>query len=447
MPRFAIRHALDTSNTVRGVLSAKQDGTLVAYEPAQCAGTPFIVAEAFALGHPLGYVTAMMRNDTFEELACDPQILAAIEAAEPPAPRPRGRRSRGGSVSPETVEAVDAGPAATAEASPAAADQPPDASALEPGWVLDQLGEVSGQPRDTVERFVSAVHHVVDALVTDDVLVVAFPLVVGRAGCPVWQRFRYLVKGDWNGSLDVFDASSAEIAEALSLPADLVERYPTAGTGAILIRTAELLGRTADFDLPGVFALLQAWLDTYELPGAGLRAYRVQPAGRERHFEDWLVQNLHVLADHGYPVRLADQGRDGIAARQVAVHGRRSIADLVCVLTEDTPEMREGDVLVVENKTTAVDVGVADQLARYVDLLRTSTARRVHGLVIADGLTVDAGRALAERGFGYLSLAQIGYRDHLRASAGLPTWDPDATAAAYPGTLLDDPFLEGIAGR
>jgi hypothetical protein len=66
----------------------------------------------------------------------------------------------------------------------------------------------------------------------------------------------------------------------------------------------------------------------------------------------------------------------------------------------------------------------------------------VHGLVIADGLTVDAGRAIAERGFGYLSLTQIGYRDHLRASAAPTTWDPDATAVAYPGSLLDGSFLE-----
>lgn len=449
MPKFAIRHAMDTSNIVQGVLSAKLDGTLVAYEPGTRERAPFIVAEALALGHPLGYVKAMMRNHTFEELACDPQTLAAIEAAEPPAPQPSRRgRSRRGAFSPEEMMSNGGAHHILADDSPLPAALTPPTSPtapagdLEPSWVLDRLVEVSRERRGSVEEFISAVHHVVDSLVTDDVLVVAFPLVVGRVGCPVWERFRYLVKGEWEGTLDVFDASSAEIAEALALPVDVVEQYPTAGVGAILIRTAEELGRTADSELPGLYTLLQAWLDTYELPGSGLRAYRVQPAGRERHFEDWLVQNLPVLSDHDYPVRLADPSRDGMPGRQVAVHGRRSIADLVGVLTADTPEMRKSDLLVVENKTTAVGPEVADQLARYVDLLRATTKRPVHGLVIADGLTVDAGRAIAERGFGYLSLAQIGYRDHLRASAAPTTWDPDGTAVAYPGGLLDGSFLE-----
>lgn len=61
-----------------------------------------------------------------------------------------------------------------------------------------------------------------------------------------------------------------------------------------------------------------------------------------------------------------------------------------------------------------------------------TTDRPIRGLLIADGLTVDAGRALVERGFGYLSLAAIGYRQHLRTLTQEPPFDPDATTVDYP---------------
>lgn len=266
-------------------------------------------------------------------------------------------------------------------------------------------------------------------------MVIAYPLLVVRVGCPVWERFRYLVKGDWDGSLDVFDGPSDEVAHALTLPVSLVEQYPTAGYGTVLVRTANVLGFSSRGEQRALDRVLTAWVETYQWPNLEVRSYKVQPAGRESRFEEWLIQELGVLGEHGYPVRLAERNRDGMVGRQVAVDGRRSIADLICVVEQDTPEMHAGDLLVIENKATAVDSRAVDQLARYVDLLGASSHTAVHGLLIADGLTVDAGRALSERGFGYLSLSSLGYRDFLRTAAVGREWDRDTTSVAYPGVL------------
>jgi hypothetical protein len=423
---------MDMSMATGDVLSAKQDGTLVAYDPVDEGTLPTVIGEAYALGRPLGYVMAMMRNYRFEELDTDPEVLAFIESVEPPMGdlRPRPRIPRLSDLLQMGGEAGAAGVGA-APRPDELRDRLP-----EPDWVMEQVRQKSGEAEGQVVRILSAAHDVVDDLVTDDVLVVAFPLIVGRPGCPVWERVRYLVKGDWDASLDVFDGSVEDVARAASLPVEIARRYPTAGLGTIILETAEQLGIESEGDgLRRVFGVLQAWVDTYELPAGGLRPYVVRPAGLERTFEDWLVGNLHVLADHGFALRPADSERDGVAGRQVAVHGRRSIADLVCVSTIDTPEMREGDLLVVENKTTSVDARAVDQLARYVDLLASSTDRAVHGLLIADGLTVDAGRALSEREFSYLSLAAIGYRQYVRTAGLEQVADPDGTAVPYPSAL------------
>ena len=312
---------------------------------------------------------------------------------------------------------------------------PPRALWPEPAWVIEQVADRSGQTQDASREFILAAHHVVDSLVTDDYLVVAFPLIVGRAGCPVWERFRYVVKGEWPHSLDLFDGPREELAKALSLPESLLERYPTAGLGTILVDTADLLARTTDAEVRLLNEMLMAWIDTYQLEGPRLRSYQVQPAGRERAFEDWLIQHMDVLHGHGYSVRLADKDRDGVTGRQVPLDGRRSVADLVCVVKAPASELLDGDLLVVENKATAVDSRAVDQLARYVDLLGASTHIPVHGLLIADGLSVDAGRALSERGFGYLSLASVGYRDYLRSTPARRKWDGDATSVMYPTEL------------
>ncbi len=51
--------------------------------------------------------------------------------------------------------------------------------------------------------------------------------------------------------------------------------------------------------------VLHSWIDSF----ADGRVYRVGPAGLERDFEKWLVEQLDRLADVGYPLRLEQRGR------------------------------------------------------------------------------------------------------------------------------------------
>ena len=111
------------------------------YEPAEGAATPFIIRKALGLGHPFGYVTAMMRRHSFEELAAtDAATLAAIEAAERPTPRRAAGRTR---------ELLASRSQATA--APVEIVDEPSVDRLEPACVVDRVPEASGQPRDRVE--------------------------------------------------------------------------------------------------------------------------------------------------------------------------------------------------------------------------------------------------------------------------------------------------------
>ena len=119
---------------------------------------------------------------------------------------------------------------------------------------------------------------------------------------------------------------------------------------------------------------------------------------------------------------------------------RRSVPDLVCRFTENCEEGHADDWLVVENKATAVGQAALHQLSRYVDLpARVGAEReRVHGLLLADGDSVNLRRGLEEAGLDYLSLTAVGYRDHLRGLTGfVRESDPDATSIPHPESHRD----------
>ena len=73
---------------------------------------------------------------------------------------------------------------------------------------------------------------------------------------------------------------------------------------------------------------------------------------------------------------------------------------------------------------------------QVVDLLPTKAnvgSARVHGLLLADGISVNLRRGLLGRGFGYLSLSVLGYRDALRRDTSVPRErDADETSVPYP---------------
>ena len=95
---------------------------------------------------------------------------------------------------------------------------------------------------------------------------------------------------------------------------------------------------------------------------------------------------------------------DGVRGQQhMFVDGRR--ADLLLRFTADCEKGAADDWLVLENKTTAVGIGALDQLALSVDWLRAECRPgAVHGMLIADGLSLEVERGLRERSFDYQSM-------------------------------------------
>ena len=127
---------------------------------------------------------------------------------------------------------------------------------------------------------------------------------------------------------------------------------------------------------------------------------------------------------------------DGIRGQQhMFVDGRR--ADLLMRFTADCEKGAADDWLVVEAKTTAVGIGALDQLAMSVDWLRAeSRPGEVHGMLIADGLSLEVERGLRERRFAYHSTTALGYRRWVRFHSPLqPEPTRDATSINYPQNL------------
>lgn len=320
-----------------------------------------------------------------------------------------------------------------------------DDNPREPGWVVQRLEAVSDLSGDDVARFVSAIHDVADDLVTDDVTIIAPPVVLARQHCPVWERVRFVVKDEsWTPPEDFMDAAPEDLAVSLSLPLEVVERYPVVGTTTLLVHLLDELG-VPDSAAKPYSLLLQEWLDTYgKGDGRRARQYRITPAGREDAFETWLESHLEVLEAAGCPVRLATAEADGLVGRQPRLTSRLR-PDLICRFTRDEGQYVAGDWLVIENKCTAVGEMAETQLARYVDTLRQQgVAGGVHGLLIADGRTIGLERALRERGFGYLSLTSLGYRTHIRgAPAANRVYDADTGSAPYVTTVPLDSDDDG----
>lgn len=313
------------------------------------------------------------------------------------------------------------------------------ADGLEPAWVIGAIAHRTGEPLRVVHRFLESAHHVVDLLVTDDVTIMAYPLIIARSDCPVWERIRTLLKDDAWVPPKAWDADLEEVAAALRLPIHMLEKYPLASDGQIIggiFKDQDL--RDGD-EQEQCVRLYEGWLDTYETKRGSVRSYRVTPVGREDTFEDWLIENLDKLSEAGLPVRLATLQEDGIRGRQPQL-AKDSRADLVCRFSRDEGAYQRGDWLVIENKATAVGSPVAQQLSRYVDWLRhQGYPGSVHGLLIADGISINLTRALRERGHAYLSLAQLGYRDVVRrrpAQTRVPV--PDESSIPYPTSQAVD---------
>jgi hypothetical protein len=302
--------------------------------------------------------------------------------------------------------------------------------------VINAVIKATGESYEKATKLCTVAHEIVDECITDDVSVVAPPLVIGRLGCPVLDRLLLrLGDGQWQLPESV-DVTESELAELLMLPIETVTRYPLIGRWGLLARCMDRL-MVRDEDAERYLGLLDAWLATYSPAADGKPSpYPVWALPNRDAFEGWLLARLDILHKLGYPVRLANEDMDEVRGQQhMFVDGRR--ADLLMRFTQDCEIASASDWLVIENKTTAVGIGALDQLALSVDWLRAeSRPGNVHGLLIADGLSLEVERGLRERAFHYLSMTGIGYRKWVRLHSPFnPEPVPDATSIHYPTNL------------
>lgn len=295
--------------------------------------------------------------------------------------------------------------------------------------LIERMAAAGSVERRLAETVALAFRHVVDRLVADDFTVLAAPLIVGRRD-PVFERLRELVKrDDWSLPEYGVDARPEELANCLHLPLEIVELYPLVGDAGVLVRVIDLL-RLTDDDLERVMAMWTTWIQQFLAADGGAAPYVVHPVGRESAIGDWLHGDPGILRPFGFDV--ARDNFDGLPVRsREHVFDDRRRADLIFRASENSESLAAGDWLVVELKATRVASPAAEQLARYVDWLQRDLGpdHTVRGLLVADGITVNLGRALRERQMSYLSLAELGYRDLMWGETSIREQDPDETTA------------------
>jgi hypothetical protein len=302
--------------------------------------------------------------------------------------------------------------------------------------VVNLVMQATGESYEKVSKLCTVAHETVDECLTDDISVVAPPLVIGRLGCPVLDRLLLrLGDGQWQLPESV-DVTESELAQTLMLPIETVGRYPMIGRFGLLARCMDRL-MIEDADAERSLKILDAWLATFEPDAEGKPSpYPIWGLPGRDAFEGWLLARLDVLHKLGYAVRLANEDMDGVRGQQhMFVDGRR--ADILLRFTADCEKGAADDWLVLENKTTAVGIGALDQLALSVDWLRAEDrAGEVHGMLIADGLSLEVERGLRERHFDYQSMTALGYRRWVRLHSPLhPEPQRDATSINYPQNL------------
>ena len=302
--------------------------------------------------------------------------------------------------------------------------------------VVNAVMRSTGESYEKVSQICMVAHETVDECLTDDISVVAPPLVIGRLGCPVLDRLLLrLGDGLWQlpESVDVLES---ELSMSLMLPIETIARYPMIGRFGLLARCMDRL-LIPDSEAETSLRILDGWLATFAPSAEGEPApYPIWGLPGRDAFEGWLLARLDLLHKAGYPVRLANEEMDGVRGQQhMFVDGRR--ADLLLRFTADSEKGAAGDWLVLENKTTAVGIGALDQLALSVDWLRAECRPGdVHGMLIADGLSLEVERGLRELRFDYQSMTALGYRRWVRQHSPVhPESQRDATTINYPVNL------------
>jgi hypothetical protein len=262
-------------------------------------------------------------------------------------------------------------------------------------------------------------HRVVDGWVTDGVFVLAPPLYLGQADHPVYRALAEHVRARHpddrlNGFCYWDDVGNKSKMQALlHLPERTLDTFPIRGRTDLLLEM-QRLWRFPHSDRARELARLQRWLGTYGPDVSGARRhYEVEPLGPAGAIERWLVAGPGRLEPFGYSLTFdPDEGR--YVGPQVHLDDRSTV-DLVGRATRSLGgQVQAGDLVAISLAGSAVDLPALDRQMRFVYTLRRRvTTACVHGLLIADGVTVALRRGLLEHGFDYVSLAELGYRDYL----------------------------------
>ena len=171
--------------------------------------------------------------------------------------------------------------------------------------IVNAVMQATGESYEKVSSFTTTLHETVDECLTDDISVVAPPLVIGRLGCPVLDRLLLRMgDGEWQMPESV-DVTEAELADLLMLPIETVSRYPLIGRFGLLARAMDRL-MIEDADAERFLKILDAWLATFGPDAEGRPSpYQVWALPNRDAFEGWLLSRLDILHKLGYAVRLA----------------------------------------------------------------------------------------------------------------------------------------------
>lgn len=284
--------------------------------------------------------------------------------------------------------------------------------------VITEVSKATGVPQMHVGHLIRHIRHAVDKIFTDDCSVILGGWVLYRRGDPVVER---LYQVDHSGPMppDAKFVEDAGFAAWLGIDEELADTYPMAGEVSVLTELfADLSIREDEAAQRDITKVLYAWVQA-QFTGDTIRRYNVSSVGLERHFEDWLENNMQALQRFGFELHVDSGTARHRGGRQFRFPDRRR-PDLICRARKGSGELRAGDWVVIENKAGMADLPVLEQLEDYTAQTRRDFAtkeERVFGLLLADGVTVPLQERLWEGGWSYISLSALGYRDHLFATS------------------------------
>ncbi len=294
--------------------------------------------------------------------------------------------------------------------------------------VLDALAAEVELPLEIARDFTRLARHVIDCLVADDIPVVDDGLVLAPAGHPVVERLKErLADPNWQPPQDLLYQDDDDLAEALGLPIPVVQDHRPAGYPDIFVGVLEKKGLSEDGpEADMLHRFLVVWLDTFKK-----RRYFVSHIGREAAFEAWLTKHLERVTPYDLE----------LLARQWRSQDRKHRPDLICRVRTGSERLRAGTILVLELKAGVADEHAVAQLERYLSIVRAEFAterQNVAGFLVADGTLLGLHEQLTDKGIGYASATELGYRDYLfTESQGAMS----AGADSEPATLRQDEVL------